>query len=118
MEGRAIEVGCVNYDDFTRSLLAEQDAERVRIEASMTMVSEMFVDTQMITLEQGKVLDRIDLHTGMALGHSQKAVEQLEITDRRQRNKKFCVCSVMVLTVVGTVALIICLTALGKTFLL
>lgn len=112
MKGEEIEVGFAGHDEFTRGLLEENDTERLRLAESMQKVNEMFVDTQKIALEQGAALDRIDINCTQAVGHTAKAVEQLEITDRRQRSKKFCVCSMMVLAVVGSVALIVCLSVL------
>jgi t-SNARE complex subunit (syntaxin) len=112
MKQGSIQVDYVGHDEFTRALLAGNDEERLRLAGSMEKVNEMFKDTQQIATEQGEMLDRIDVHTSEAVGHTKKAVEQLEITDQRQRNKKFCVCSVMVMTVVGVVALIVVLTVI------
>lgn len=112
MQQGPIQVGYVEHDEFTRSLLAGHDEERFRLARSMENVKEMFKDTQQIATDQGEMLDRIDVHTSDAVGHTKKVGEQLQITDQRQRKKKCCVCSVMVLTVIGVVALIVVLTAI------
>jgi t-SNARE complex subunit (syntaxin) len=102
------------YDEFTKALLDQNDAERIRLEASMIKVQEIFLDTQEIALAQGVILDRMDVQTTQAVGHTSKAVEELEVADRRLRRKKYCVCSVMVLTVLGTVLVIAALSVLIK----
>jgi len=95
---------------FEQELLKERNQKHKEIEQKMQEVKEALQYMSSEVKEQGLVLDRIDDNLGEGSSNTQKAVEQLKVTDRRQRNKKSVFKVLFVLSVLVVVVVIIVVT--------
>lgn len=95
---------------FEQELLKERNQKHKEIEQKMQEVKEALQYMSSEVKDQGLVLDRIDDNLGEGSSNTQKAVEQLKVTDRRQRNKKNAFKVLFVLSVLVVVVVIIVVT--------
>ena len=95
---------------FEQELLKERNQKHKEIEQKMQEVKEALQYMSSEVKDQGLVLDRIDDNFGEGSSNTQKAVEQLKVTDRRQRNKKSAFKVLFVLSVLVVVVVIIVVT--------
>ena len=97
-----------DFEDLNEDLY-KQRAEHVKIlEEKMKVVGEIMKDAAEMTKEQGNAMDRIDLEVGKAKKNTEKGVEELEKTSRRQRCKKsICVTTLIVVAIVLVIIVLV-----------
>lgn len=76
--------------------------EIVKITQSVQELATLFKELNMMVIEQGTLVDRIDYNVEIALGHTVEANKELEkADDMQQKNSRTsCVCIVMLLAII------------------
>lgn len=90
-----------------QSNAAERYQQIVQVAQSIQQLSELFNELNMLVIEQGTILDRIDYNIDSALQNAQKGKAQLRDAYKRQGTKLIFCILLELLTVIVLVGILI-----------
>ena len=93
---------------LTNDMLSQRDTELQDIVKSLLDIQSMFEDLNMMVIDQGTMLDRIDNNVSNAQAEVEGGVKYLQKSVDKSRHTRFkaCVCLLLVLIIFFLIALI------------